>query len=150
LLTSVSDAFPLSASATSESISHSRPGPGRTWIIAPEYEISGKQVVVEWSTIGKSNRERPIMGDRRPPSPLCDIQPDYWLAEYTTELINPLNVLGMLLDLEPRQADLLEKICAGRLISADELDTSGALIIPAKAKVKVAKTRDRSLFADDY
>jgi hypothetical protein len=46
------------------------------------------------------------MGDHRPPSPLGDIQPDYWLAEYTTELLNVLNVLGLLVDLEPSLAKL--------------------------------------------
>jgi hypothetical protein len=42
----------------------------------------------------KANRERPIIGDRRPPSSLGDIQPDHWLAEYTSELVNVLHVLG--------------------------------------------------------
>ena len=88
----------------------------------------------------------PLIGDRRPPSPLGDIQPDYWLAEYTTELINLLNVVGLLIDLEPKQSELLEKICAGPLISVDELSTAGALIVPAKAKVKVGKTQGPDLF----
>jgi hypothetical protein len=53
---------------------------------------------------GACNRERPILGDRRQPSLLGDIQPDHWLAEYTTELVNLLNVLGLLVELEPGQA----------------------------------------------
>ena len=85
------------------------------------YEVSGKQVLLQWFSYRKANRERPIIGDRRPPSPLGDIQPDYWLAEYTTELINLLNVVNLLIDLEPKQSELLEKICAGPLISVDEL-----------------------------
>ena len=36
-----------------------------------------------------------MIGDRRTPSPLGDIQPDHWLSDYTTELINVLNVLGL-------------------------------------------------------
>src|SRR5207248_10158072 len=98
------------------------------------YEVSGKQVVLQWFSYRKANRERPIIGDRRPPSPLGDIQPDYWLAEYTTELINVLNVLGCLVDLEPFQATLLEKICSGPMISAEELRASGALELPAEPK----------------
>ena len=35
------------------------------------------------------------------------IQPDHWLPEYTTELLNVINVLGLLVSLEPRQAALL-------------------------------------------
>jgi hypothetical protein len=59
------------------------------------------------------DRSRPIIGDRRPPSPLGDIQPAGWLAEYTTELLNVLNVLGLLIKLEPKQADFLKRVCAG-------------------------------------
>src|SRR5437667_11691747 len=109
------------------------------------YEVSGKQVLLQWFSYRKANRERPIIGDRRPPSPLGDIQPDHWLAEYTTELINLLNVLGRLVELEPAQAVLLEKICAGALISTDDLGEAGALAVPAKSKAKAAKPRDPDL-----
>src|SRR6266478_6499172 len=91
------------------------------------YEVSGKQVLVQWFSYRGANRERPIIGDRRPPSPLGDIQPDHWLAEYTTELINVLNVLGWLVELEPVQAKLLEKVCSGPTISSEELRIAGAL-----------------------
>lgn len=97
------------------------------------YEVSGKQVLVQWFSYRKANRERPLIGDRRPPSPLSDIQPDCWLAEYTTELINVLNVLGLLLDLEPTQAKLLEKICSGPTISAEQLSSAGAFAKPVKS-----------------
>jgi Type ISP C-terminal specificity domain/N-6 DNA Methylase len=98
------------------------------------YEVSGKQVLVQWFSSRKRNRERPIIGDRRPPSALGDIQPDHWLPEYTTELLNVLNVLGLLIELEPVQANLLDEICAGPLISAQELAKAGALDVPAKPK----------------
>jgi hypothetical protein len=99
-----------------------------------QYEVSGKQVLLQWFSYRKKHRERPIIGDRRPPSPLGDIQPDHWLPEYTTELLNVLNVLGLLVDLEPMQADLLERICAGPLISGAELKAAGALEVPAVPK----------------
>jgi hypothetical protein len=89
------------------------------------YEVSGKQVLRQWFSYRKANRERPIIGDRRPPSKLGDIQPDHWLAEYTTELLNVLNVLGRLVALEPSQAELLERVCSGPTISAAEI-ASGA------------------------
>ena len=85
------------------------------------YEVSGKQVLLQWFSYRKHHRERPIIGDRRPPSPLGQNQPDHWLAEYTTELINVLNVLGRLVELESAQAVLLEKICAGPTITAEAL-----------------------------
>ena len=98
------------------------------------YEVSGKQVLLQWFSYRKANRERPIIGDRRPPSPLGNIQPDHWLAEYTTELINVLNVLGSLVDLEPTQAALLGKICSGPTITAEELRAAGAFELPVEAK----------------
>lgn len=85
------------------------------------YEVSGKPVLRQWFSYRGKNRERPQIGDRRPPSPLGDIQPDRWLPEYTSELINVLNVLAMLVELEPKQADLLKRICDGPLIPASKI-----------------------------
>ncbi|HEY2412987.1 MAG TPA: type ISP restriction/modification enzyme [Pirellulaceae bacterium] len=78
-----------------------------------QYEVSGRQVLTQWFSYRKKNRERPIIGDRRPPSKLGDIQPGHWLAEYTTELLHVLNVLTLLVEMEPIQAELLEEICDG-------------------------------------
>jgi Type ISP C-terminal specificity domain/N-6 DNA Methylase len=86
-----------------------------------EYEVSGKQVLRQWFSYRKKNRERPQIGDKRKPSPLGDIQPDHWLPEYTSELINVVNVLGMLVELEPKQADLLKRVCDGPLIPASKV-----------------------------
>ena len=91
-----------------------------------EYEVSGKQVLVQWFSYRRLDRSRPIIGDRRQPSPLEKIQPNGWLAEYTTELMNVLHVLGCLVALEPRQADLLNRICDSQLLNADSLRAKGA------------------------
>ncbi|MCW2349039.1 MULTISPECIES: type ISP restriction/modification enzyme [unclassified Sphingobium] len=85
------------------------------------YEVSGKQVLRQWFSYRRKNRERPQIGDKRPPSPLGDIQPDHWLHEYTSELINVLNVLTLLVELEPKQAALLKRVCDGPLIPAGKL-----------------------------
>lgn len=106
-----------------------------------DYEVSGKQVLVQWFSYRKQNRERPIIGDRRQPSPLGDIQADHWLPEYTTELLNVLNVLTLLVELEPEQAHLLDQICAGPLISEGDLRTAGAFAVENPPKVKKVKTR---------
>lgn len=84
-----------------------------------EYKVSGKQVLTQWFSYRKKHRSKPPMGDRRPPSKLSDVQPPGWLAEYTTELLNVLNVLGRLVQLEPKQAALLEAICEGSLINSE-------------------------------
>jgi hypothetical protein len=82
------------------------------------YQVSGKQVLRQWFSYRRKNRERPQIGDRRKPSPLGDIQPDRWLPEYTEELLNVLNVLGLLVELEARQAAVLNRICESPLIPA--------------------------------
>ena len=91
-----------------------------------EYEVSGKQVLLQWFSYRRLDRSRPIIGDRRRPSSLEKIQPEGWLAEYTTELMNVLHVLCRLVALEPRQADLLDRICDGPLLSGDDLRAGGA------------------------
>jgi hypothetical protein len=55
-------------------------------------------------------------------------------------------VLGLLVELEPKQADLLEKICSGPLISGDELDASGALQIPTEPKKTASNGLNLHLF----
>jgi hypothetical protein len=108
------------------------------------YQVSGKQVLLQWFSYRKADRRRPIIGDHRTPSDLGKIQPDHWLAEYTTELINVLNVLGWLVALEPIQAKLLEKICSGPTISVEELREVGAfeLSVEQKRKAKHQGTAD--------
>jgi hypothetical protein len=94
------------------------------------YEVSGMNVLRQWFSYRKRDRKRPIIGDRRPPSPLGEIQPDHWLAEYTTDLLDLLNVLGRLVALEPQQAELLDEILAGNLIDHAKLSAAGALAAP--------------------
>jgi hypothetical protein len=96
-----------------------------------DYEVSGMNVLKQWFSYRKRDRSRPIIGDRRKPSPLSDIQPDHWLAEYTSDLIDLLNVLGRIVALEPRQAQLLEAILTSRLVDRDHLVAADALGEPA-------------------
>ena len=112
---------------------------GRGYIdsVAPEvaaYEVSGKNVLRQWFSYRKADRTRPVIGDRRPPSPLDRIQPDHWLPEYTEDLLNLLHVLGRLVALEPAQAALLDEICAAPLLTAADLEAAGALTAPDTPK----------------
>jgi hypothetical protein len=111
---------------------------GRGYVdnVAPEvwhYDVSGKQVLRHWFSYRKANRERPIIGDRRQPSPLGDLQPDHRLAENTTELLHVLHVLGRLIKLEPAQAELLEDVCSGQTIAAAELRAADALPVKSRS-----------------
>ena len=92
--------------------------------VAPEvwaYEVSGMDVLKQWFSYRRKDRSRPLIGDKRPPSPLGDIQPDHWLPEYTSEPLNVLHVLTRLVALEPAQADLLQRIIDGPTIGVTEL-----------------------------
>ncbi|MDR3506613.1 MAG: hypothetical protein P4L64_01820, partial [Caulobacteraceae bacterium] len=105
-------------------------GTGYVANVSPEvwaYEVSGKIVLRQWWSYRRKDRSKPPMGDKRPPSPLGDIQPEVWPAEYTTELLNVLRVLTRLVALEPAQDDLLGRIVAGPTIDADALMGAGAL-----------------------
>ena len=126
-------------------------GDGYIENVSPEiwsYDVSGKQVLSQWFSYRKRNREKPPMGDKRPPSELCKIQPESWLAEYTTELLNVLHVLGRLVELEEPQRELLVKICSGPTITSEELKANEALTVPAAWRKKLAtdSTASSSLF----
>ena len=105
-----------------------------------DYEVSGKQVLIQWFSYRRQTRERPIIGDRRQPSALGDIQPKGWPAEYSSELLNVLNVLGLLVDLEPQQKNLLERVCDSSLVTLDKLRDAEAL----EGSAPVATSSDAS------
>lgn len=113
-----------------------------------EYEVSGKHVLVQWFSYPRRDRSRPIIGTRRQPSPLDNVQLTGWLAEYTSELMNVLHVLGRLVALEARPAGLLGRICAGRLIGADELRATGALDAPRTGRRRRVYERQGSFHED--
>jgi hypothetical protein len=113
------------------------------------YEVSGKQVLRQWFSYRKANRERPVIGTRRQPSKLNETQPDHWLAEYTTELIHVLNVIGLLIELEPRQADLLERVCSGATLTVEHLTQAGALALPLNPGRKTSTVDGQDSLFDD-
>jgi Type ISP C-terminal specificity domain len=92
-----------------------------------DYDVSGMNVLKQWFSYRRRDRTRPVIGDRRPPSPLSAIQPDHWLAEYTSDLLDLLHVLGRLVALEPAQAKVLEDILGATLLDDDQLRAAGAL-----------------------
>jgi hypothetical protein len=85
------------------------------------YDVSGKRVLTQWWSYRRLDRSKPPMGDKRPPSELSKIQPEKWLPEYTTELLNVLRVLTRLVALEPAQDDLLRRIVEGPTLNAATL-----------------------------
>ena len=118
------------------------PVPTAVW----KYEVSGKQVLMQWFSSRRKDRDRPIIGDRRPPSALGDIQPETWLAEYTTELLDLLNVLGLLVELEPAQKAMLDRVLTSPLLTVAELRTAGALVLGSGAAAAEAPDAEPQLF----
>lgn len=101
-----------------------------------EYNVSGKSVITQWFSYRRANREKPLIGDKRPPSKLEKIQPDRWLPDYTTELLDLLHVIGLLIDLEGDQAQVLDAIVDGPQVSLIDLTETGALGLPADYPTK--------------
>ena len=119
-------------------------GTGYVENVEPEvwsYEVSDKQVLLHWFSYRKANRERPIIGDRRP---LASGQyPTGSLARRIHDRTHQslLNILGLLIEIQPKQAVLLEKICSGPTLSGTVLDEAGAFDIPAKTRHGRKKSR---------
>jgi hypothetical protein len=107
------------------------------------YEVSGKQVLTQWFSYRKKNRERPLIGDRRPPSKLGDIQPDHWLAE----LMSCMFWLCSWRWSQPRQNSWRGSVKDQHLITVDELRAAGALDVPASWR-KSLGPEERDLFSD--
>ena len=90
-----------------------------------EYDVSGVNVLGKWFSYRRKVRNRPIMGARRVSS-LLQVQSRTWQAEYTRDLIDLLNVLGLLEELEPQQAELLDAVLTGPLVNGQDLPTATA------------------------
>jgi hypothetical protein len=106
-------------------------GAGRISPVRPEvwaYEVSGMKIVKKWFGYRKKNPAG------RKSSPLDNIHSEEWPAEFTTELLQLLHVLTLCVELEPDQADLLEKICNSPLISVDDLERAGVLPVAASTR----------------
>ncbi len=92
-----------------------RVGEGKFVPVAPEvynYSVSGLQVVKSW--LGYRMKER----SGKKSSPLDDIRPQTW--SFDTELLELLWTLEAVVALEPAQADILRRICAGKMFAADD------------------------------
>ena len=95
-------------------------GDGQFAPVAPEvyeYEVSGLKVVQSWLKY----RMRDGAGNKS--SPLDDIRPAQWRAQFTTELLELLRVLEATMAMYPEQSVLLDAIVASECFAASELPT---------------------------
>ena len=72
--------------------------------------------------------------DGRRTSPLDDINITQWTDELTEEPPTLVASLERLVELEPRQEELLDEIVAGEQISVHDLEEAGVLPVPDDAK----------------
>jgi hypothetical protein len=91
--------------------------------VSPEvwnFSVSGLQVIRSWL----SYRMKEGAGKRS--SPLDDIRPEKWPADFTEELCYLLWILEQTVALAPELSALLDKIVEGPVFAADELPTPTA------------------------
>ncbi len=100
-----------------------------------EFEVSGLRVVESW--LGYRMKG----GRGRKSSPLDDIRPERWTAEFTTELLELLRVLEATIALYPNHAQLLEEILKSPLFKADELPE-----VPESARKPPKETGKETMF----
>lgn len=96
-------------------------GSGSISAVTPEiwaYEVSGMHVVKKWF----GYRKKSPAGKKT--SPLDYINAERWHPERTRELLELLNVLGLIIDLEPTQRNLLTTVCDGPLIGVSDLQAA--------------------------
>lgn len=123
------DGYPTAISYDPESLTLAV-GNGTIAPISPavwEYRIGGVQIVRKWFGFRK------LVPDVERQTELNDILPKTWPTEYTVELLNLLNVLGLLIDLEPEQRQCLNQVMAGPLIGVEELTDRRVLPVPPSA-----------------
>jgi hypothetical protein len=118
-------------------------GQGRIYPVPPAvwaYEVSGMRVLRKWF------RSRTHKPSGRYPTELDHVRPFHWTIETIDELLDLLQVLGMLVDLELPQRQLLEQVCSGPLITVDDLLTASVLPVPIGAQRAARDKRQATLF----
>jgi Type ISP C-terminal specificity domain/N-6 DNA Methylase len=83
------------------------------------YTVGGRNVLNSWF-----NYRKKTPGGKKT-SPLDEIHVDRWPSEWTIELIDLLTALTRLVELEPKQADLLDRILEGSIFTKDDLAAEG-------------------------
>ncbi|TDQ52999.1 type ISP restriction/modification enzyme [Actinorugispora endophytica] len=83
------------------------------------YDVGGMNVIRKWFSYRKANP-----GGKKT-SPLDGIHLDAWPREWITDLNELLTALRRVTDLESEQADLLDRVLSGPLITAGRLAAAG-------------------------
>lgn len=92
------------------------------------YSVSSMNVLRKWFGYRQKTRQ----GAKG--TPLDEIRPKAWSPTMTKDLLELLHVLTRVVDLEERQAELLERLVQRPLITVADLVTAGVLPVPAEAR----------------
>ncbi|MET9127195.1 type ISP restriction/modification enzyme [Streptomyces sp. NPDC004528] len=104
------------------------------------YQVGGQNVLDGWLR-RRSGPLSPKAG-----SELDHIRPNHWLPSWSEELQNVLAVLWHLVEAQPAQSLLLDRILASPLISVEELLRRGVLPVPERARRSApAPSRDQTI-----
>jgi hypothetical protein len=105
-------------------------GAGRINPVPPRvraYQVSGMNILDKWF----GYRKKKPAGKRR--LELDHLVAEQWAPAWTTQLLELLNVLALLIREEPSQAQLLDEVCAGPLITVADLTAGSILPVPKEA-----------------
>lgn len=94
------------------------------------YTVGGEKVIDAWVSWRTTNPR----GLKT--SPLDRINATHWEPQWSEQLTEMLCTLTRLVSLEAAQADLMDRVLAGELISRDELTSGGVKWPPVNAPVK--------------
>lgn len=99
------------------------------------YEVGGTNVLRKWFGYRRATRPQ-ARGEQ---SPLDDIRPTSWPSAYTTDLLELLHVLTLVVELEPQQADLLAQVMTRPRVTVADLTGAAVLPVPASARAPFSK-----------
>lgn len=108
-----------------------RIGAGEIGPVSPAvfgYEVAGMRVVPHWFEYRRRHPRH-----KRRSSALDDENGAGWSPTLTEELLHMLTVLDRCVALEPRQSDLLERICNAAVITRHDLESAGVVPVPPHA-----------------
>jgi hypothetical protein len=102
-----------------------------------DYEVSGMNVLRKWFGYRRATRPQ-ARGEQ---SQLDDIRPKSWPSAYTSDLLELIRVLTLVVDAEPAQFELLNKVMDSERISVADLVEAGVLPVPDQARSPLPKEK---------
>ncbi|SNR83240.1 type ISP restriction/modification enzyme [Blastococcus mobilis] len=123
-------------------------GTGRIGPVSPavwDYQVSGMHVLRKWFGYRRATRPK----TRGEQSALDDLRPISWPAAYTTDLLELLEALTLVTEMEPEQAQVLDRVMAGPRISVATLTAAGVLPVPPERRTLPKTPRTSASPAED-